>query len=330
MTQRSGAVSRPVRAGIALAASGALVLAGCDVQDEGDLTLATGSTGGTYYPLGGEIAVLWSDDIEDVNVSTQSTGASKDNMELLDAGENEVVMAVNGTAAQAVTGEGPFADEPLDNPDEVVALGNVYREVMQIVTTADTGIESIEDLEGARVEIGPPGSATRTMATEILEVHGIDPDTDLAETFDSDFGPAATNLGDGVVDAAFGILGVPTGSLLELGTTSDIVMLDVVGDPLDELLGADESLSTVEIPADTYPGQDEPNETVTNWATLYATPDLDEDIAYDLVRVMYEESDRVQHDVAGDIQLETAIEGLGPIELHPGAERYYEEQGLLD
>lgn len=333
MTRRK---REPLRMSAAVAGVGALVLAGCEVEEEGAMTLATGSTGGTYYPLGGEIAQLWSNeigevgDVGDLSVSTQASGASEDNLGHLDTGENELVMAVNGTAHQAVDGTGVFADAPLDNPGDVVALGNVYREVMQIVTTEDSDIEGIEDLDGARVELGPPGSATRLVATDILQAHGIDPENDLEEVFDSAFGDAATNLGDGVVDAAFGILGVPTGSLLELGATTDMMMLDVVGEGLDEVLAGDESLSSMEIPAETYPGQDEPNETVTNWATLYASSEMDDEVAYELVSTLYEQTDAIEHDVASDIQLETATDGLGPVPLHPGAERYYEEEGALN
>jgi uncharacterized protein len=325
------------RAALAVAGASALVLAGCatDVDDgapaeengvaDGQLLMATGSTGGTYFPLGGEIAQIWSDNLDDVNVSTQASGASVENMRLLDSGENQLVMAVNGTAATAVDGTGDFEDDPLENPDDIRMLGNIYGEVMQVVTTEDAEIESIEDLDGARVEIGPPGSATEVLAQDILDAYGVEP----AETFDSAFGDAATNLGDGQVDAAFGILGVPTGSVEELAASQDIVMLPIDGDPLDELMANDETLATYEIPADAYTGLEEDVQTVTNWATLYATAALDEDTAYDLVRVMYEQAGDIEHEVGGDLQLDTATDTPGPIEFHPGAERFFEEEGVL-
>lgn len=324
------------RVAFALAAASSLVLAGCatDVDDDGDgdaaggdgnLLMATGSTGGSYFPLGGEIAQLWTANIDDVSVSTQASGASVENMRLLDGGENELVMAVNGTAADAVSGGGDFGDDPLDNPDDVRALGNIYGEVMQVVTTEDAEIESIEDLDGARVEVGPPGSATEVLARNIMEAYGVEPD----EEFDSAFGDAATNLGDGQVDAAFGILGVPTGSMEELAAAHDLVMLPIEGDPLEELLGADETLGTYTIEAGAYTGLEEDVETVTNWATLYTTSDLDEDTAYELVRVMYENAGDIEHELGGELQLDSATDTLGPIELHPGAERFYEEEGAL-
>lgn len=313
----------------AVAAAGSVALAGCDVSG-GSLTLATGSTGGTYYPLGGEMAALWSNSLEDVNVSTQATGASVENLRLLDQGENDIVMAVNGIAAQAVAGEGDFEEESLSNAGDIMALGNVYPEVMQVVATEESGIESIEDLAGARVEIGPAGSGTEIVARQILEAHGIDPENDLGEVLQNGFDDAATMMGDGNADAAFGILGLPAGSITELSVTTDIVMLDITGAPLEELLSSDPTLSEQEIPADTYDGQSEPKATITNWATLYVRSDFDEDMAYEMVKTLYEGAGDMEHGVAEQIQLDTATDGLGDIPLHPGAERYYEEEGVLD
>ncbi|AEF40156.1 TAXI family TRAP transporter solute-binding subunit [Hoyosella subflava] len=316
------------RAAAALLAAGALTMAGCAADGAGDLTLATGSTGGTYYPLGGEIASVWSSELEDVDVTATVGGASVENLRALDQGEVELIMSVNATAAEALDGAGDFADQPLSSPENIRVLGNIYPEILQIVTTEASGITSIEDLRDRRVEMGPAGSATYTMAEQVLRAYGIDPATDLAATLDSSFGDAATNVGDGVVDAAFGILAAPTGSIEQLATTHDLVMLDVSGPELETVLAENELLSAHEIPAGTYSGVDVPNATITSWATLYTTADLDEETAYDLVRVMYEHGDRVQHSAARDMILETAVDGLGPVELHPGALRYYEEQGV--
>lgn len=310
-------------------------------DDDGDTTflqLATGSTGGTYYPLGGEIAQLWSNNIDGIQVDTEATGASVQNLRALEgeteddaAGsidQSELVMAVNGVAAQAVEGQGPFADNPLDDPEGVRALGNIYPEVMQIVVLEDSGIESIEDLEGMNVEIGPAGSGTEVAARQILEAYGIDPDEDI-NAFDSTFGDAATALGDGQVDAAFGILSVPAAGIVEISSTNDVRLLSVDDDIAGELMEADPSYSTLTIEAGTYDGQADDVTALTNWATLYATASLDEDLAYDLVRVMYEQAGDIGHDVGSQVQLDTAVDGLGPIALHPGAERYYQEQGVL-
>ncbi|WP_173434359.1 TAXI family TRAP transporter solute-binding subunit [Allosalinactinospora lopnorensis] len=324
---RTGPAIRRLPSVFAVVAAGAVALAGCSAGGT-NLNMATGSTGGTYYPLGGEIAEVWSDNIEGVNVSTQASGASVENMHLLDQDETELVMAVNGVAASAAEGTSDFEEESLSEPGEIRALGNVYPEVMQIVATEESGIETVEDLEGQRVDIGPAGSGTEVAARQILEAYGISID-DVTE-FQSDFEDAASNLSDGQVDAAFAILAVPASSIEQVATGTDVNLVEISGEPAEQLIAEDESYSVMEIEGGTYQGVDEPVETLTNWATLYTKADLDEEVAYNLTKEMYEGAGSIGHDVGGDIQLETALDGLGPIELHPGAERYYQEEGELD
>ncbi|QBI19414.1 TAXI family TRAP transporter solute-binding subunit [Egibacter rhizosphaerae] len=295
--------------------------------DEAHLTLGTGSTGGTYYPLGGAIAGVWSTEIDGVNVSTQATGASVENARLITAGELDVGMAVNGVAADAYAGEGEFEGE--DHDFNIV--GNVYGEVMQVVAREDSGIETIADMEGQRVDLGPPGSGTEVLARDLLEFHDIDPEDDI-EAFGDTFGDAADNLRDGQIDAAFAILALPAASIEEAATATDLNLVSIEGDPLDAALDADPTLSTLEVEPETYPDQEEPATFVTNWATMYAPSDMDEDLVYDLTRVLYDEREQIAeaHAVGEQIQIDTAVDGEGGIPLHPGAEAYYEEQDALD
>jgi len=332
--------SAPVKLAAAFATA-ALVLAACngdaDVADEAPddtdaaapsfLTMATGSTGGTYFPLGGAMAGVWNDNLDDVRIGTQSSGASVENLRLLHAGEVQLVMAVNGVGTNAIAGEGPFEE---DGPLDFAFLGNVYGEVTQIVARADAGINSIEDMAGKRIQIGPPGSGTEVAARTILETAGVDPDNDI-EVFQDGFGDAADALRDGTVDAAFGILALPAGSIEDVARTTDLTFVSITGDLLDTLLGNDETLSALEVEPETYPGQDDTVTWVTNWATLYAPSDMDEDLVYDIVRVLYEENESIAaaHVVGRQIQIDTALDGLSGIPIHPGAERYYEEVGAL-
>lgn len=310
----------------AVSAAGTLVLAGCNTSGGTNLTLATGSTGGTYYPLGGEIAKVWSDNIDDVNVSTQASGASVENMQLLDQDENEVVMAINGVAGSASESAGDFEDEPLNEPGEVRLLGNVYPEVLQLVATEESGIESVEDLAGHKVDVGPSGSGTEVAAREVLDAYGIE---DIEED-QSDFGDAANKLSDGQLDAAFAILASPAASIQEVATSTDITLVDISGEPAEQLMEENESYGTLEIEGGTYEGVDEPAETLTNWAAMYVKADMDEELAYNLTKQMYEGAGDIEHDVGSNIQLDTALDSPGPVDLHPGAERFYEEEGVLD
>jgi uncharacterized protein len=306
----------------ALLAAPALLLAACG-DDTQSLTIATGSTGGTYFPLGGAIAGVWNDNVADVRVSTQSSGASDENLALLADEEVDLIMAVNGRAALAHAGADPFDGEDHD----VAFIGNIYQEVNQIVARADAGIETVEDLDGMRVAIGPPGSGTEAFARDLMARAGIQ-----VEEFQDTFGDAADRLRDGSIDATFGILALPAGSLEEVATAVDLNLVSLEGDLLEQTLSDDPSLSEVAYEPGTYTNIDEPATLVTNWATLYARSDLDEDTVYELTRVMYEETEAIiaAHATAEEINIDSALDGRGDIPLHPGAERYYEEAGALD
>ena len=173
--------------------------------------------------------------------------------------------------------------------------------------------------------LGPPGSGTEVIARFILETQGIDPDNDI-EAFNDTFGEASDGLRDGRLDAAFGILALPAGSIEEVANSVDITIVSIEGDLMDTLLDADPTLSALDIPAGTYTGQDTDAVTVTNWATLYAPADLDEDLVYDLTRVLYTENEAIANAVAvgEQIQLDTALDG-NSIDVHPGAQRFFDE-----
>lgn len=310
----------------------AMIAAGCG-GDSDVLTMGTGSTGGTYFPLGGAMQGVWNDndDATGVRVSTQSSGASVENLQLLGSGEVDMMMAVNGTAESAYDGELETEDGDAVDPGEIQFLGNVYGEVTQIVATGDSGIESVADMAGMTVQIGPAGSGTELSARAILEAAGIDPDADIDARQD-DFGDAIDSLRDGQADAAFGILALPHGGTMDAANAVDLNFISVEGDLLDGLLDADPTLSALEVEAGLYPGLDEPITWVTNWATLYTTSDIDEDTVYELVRVLYEQSDEIAnaHAAGSQINIDTALDGRINIPIHPGAETYYQEQGVLD
>lgn len=296
-----------------------------DLGKLSQMTMATGSTGGTYFPLGGGIAQLWSNEIKGLRVTTQATGASVENLRLLKSGEVELVMSTNGVGTMALAGDGEFKGEKHD----FVALGNIYPEVLQIVATEKSGIKTVEDMKGKRVALGPPGSGTEVTAKQVLGHYGLDPENDV-KPFSDTFADAATKLQDGAIDAAFTVLSLPAAAILDVATSSKIRIVEITGPNLDKLLKEDPSFSKLEIPANTYPGQTKAAQTVTNWATLYGLPGLDEEQVYQLVKVLYEKGSGIEHSVAEQITLDTALEGLGETKLHPGAERYFKEKGALD
>ena len=296
---------------------------GCG-KKETNLLLATGGTGGTYYPLGGAMAEAWTKHIDGLNVSIQSTGASVENIRLIDSGETELAMAMNGPAMDAYAGKGSF-----DKKIDFAAVGVIYPEVMQVVAPINTGIKTIDDLKGKRVSIGPAGSGTAAVAVKMLEAYGIDPDKDI-DKFQDNFADAATKLKDGLLDAAFAVLAVPAGSIIDVTTSTPVTIVNVQGEGLNKLLTADPTLSAFEIPANTYKGQDGVGYTVSQWAVLYVKKDLPDDIVYQMTKVMYENTAEIAaaHDAGNQITIDNAMKGIPPVPFHPGAEKYYKEVGL--
>ncbi|MCF6094139.1 TAXI family TRAP transporter solute-binding subunit [Microaerobacter geothermalis] len=288
-----------------------------------ELLMATGGTGGTYYPLGGAIASVWSKNIDNVNVTVQSTGASVENMRLLGNKETELAMAINAIAADAYNGKGKF-DQPITN---VRAIGVVYPEVVQIITPADSGIKTVNDLKGKRVNLGPPGSGTAVAAEQILQAYGMS--TSDVEPFNDTFADAATKIKDGLLDAAFAILAVPAGNVEDIATSKDVNIVSITGDGLKKLQADHPFYAVYTIPANTYKGQTEDVQTVAEKAVMYALEDLPEDVVYNLTKLMYEKKDEIAkgHARGEQINLDSALDGV-TLPLHPGAEKYYKEKGL--
>ncbi|MTI83009.1 MAG: TAXI family TRAP transporter solute-binding subunit [Firmicutes bacterium] len=293
-----------------------------------NLLMATGGTGGTYYPLGGAIANVWTEKIDNVKATVQSTGASVENIRLLSSGETDLAMAMNGIAQAAWKGEGDFEGNAVDN---IAGAGVIYPEIMQVVAAKDAGIDTIADLKGKRVSIGPVGSGTASSAIKILQAYGIDPDSDI-EKFQDTFGDAARKIKDGNLDAAFAVLAVPAANIIDITTATPVNIVDIKGDGLDKLLEEAPAFSAFEIPAGTYEGEDEVGYTVAQWASLYIPADMDEELVYNLTKVMYENVETIAqaHNRGNQITLDNAVKGFAPVPLHPGAEKYFQEQGILE
>ncbi|MCD2138028.1 TAXI family TRAP transporter solute-binding subunit [Salinicoccus halitifaciens] len=284
------------------------------------LTLLTGGTSGTYYPLGGEMASNISDETG-IQTDALSSNASADNIIDLQNGEAELGMVQTDTIAQAVEGEGAFEGDPVDN---VLALGALYPETVQIVTTADSGIESVEDLEGMTVSVGAPGSGTFYNAEQILEIHGLSLDDIDAQNLD--FGESTGGIQDGNIDAAIITGGTPTGAVEELTATVDVRILPVEQDMIDQLIEQYPFYTEDTVEAGTY-GIEEDVTTVAVGAMIAVTDSLSEDVVYDITAAIYENAESMAHARAADITVDTALDGIG-IDIHPGAQRYFDEQGV--
>ncbi|WP_026675456.1 TAXI family TRAP transporter solute-binding subunit [Alkalihalobacterium bogoriense] len=302
-------------------------LAACGGGDATELQMGTGSTGGTYYPLGQEMATVMNDnvDVEGFNVSAVASGASVENLAKIGRGEFQLGMTVHLPALDAANGEGEFADGAIEN---FGFMGHIYPEVMQVVTTEGTGITSIADLAGKKVAIGPPGSGTQSAAKLILEAYGIQ-DGDY-EALEEGFGDAAGRLQDGQLDASFGLLGLPAGNIIDISTQRDVVILPIEGEALD-YIEANSGYAGYEIPADSYDFLDAPVMTVTAYAVLVgSTDEINEDLGDDIVKSLYENAGGISHQQGTHLTIENVLNGSDGLPMHPGAEKYFREIGILN
>lgn len=297
-----------------------LVLAACGSTQ---LSMLTGGTGGTYYPLGGEIAGIISDET-DLDVTPSSSSASADNIAALQENEADIAFTQTDVMANAVEGTNSFEGNLVDN---VLAIGSLYPETIQIVTTANSGITSVEDLAGKRVSVGAPGSGTYVNAQQILEIHGLDIEADI-EPQSLDFDESTDGLQDGNIDAAFITAGTPTGSVEGLAATTDITIVPIAQDKIDALVADYPYYAADTIPAGTY-GLESEVTTVAVLAMLAVTDSLSEDEVYEMTKAIYENADKITHAKGSLITKESALDGIG-IDFHPGAEKYFKEEGLLD
>src|SRR6056297_2746185 len=229
------------------------------------LSIATGGTSGTYYPVGGAIAKVLNENIENMNASAQSTGASVTNTRLIYNQEVEMAILQNDIASYAVSGQNQFADNQVTNMSGIASL---YPEVIQIIVRSDAGIESIEDLKGKSVAVGAPGSGVEANASQILEFFGLTYD-DIDEDYLS-FGEAASRLKDRQIDAAFLTAGLPTAAVMDVAATQDISLLNFSDSDIASLNESYPYLTGVTVPAGTYNGQDEEVTTVALKAILVA------------------------------------------------------------
>jgi len=290
------------------------------------ISIATGGPAGTYYPLGGAMAKIFNENIEGVTANAQSTGASTENIGLVSKGEVEIAFVQNDITHYAFTGTESF--EGQEKMENIRGMAMLYPEVIQIIATEASGIKSVEDLRGKKVAIGAPGSGVEANTRQVLAAHGMTYD-DLGKADFLSFNEAADQLKNKQIDAAFLTAGLPTSAVTEVAQTSDIVIVPISTDKIAQLSADYPFYTEVVIPSGTYNGQESDMTTTAVMAMLVVPEDLDEDLAYNLTKYLFEQRQVIidTHTRGNDIQLETALDGM-PIEVHPGSQRYYDEKGV--
>lgn len=290
------------------------------------ISIATGGPAGTYYPLGGAMAKIFNENIDNVTANAQSTGASVENIGLVSKGETEIAFIQNDITYYAYTATETF--EGQDKMENIRGMAMLYPELVQVIATKESNITSIEDLKGKKVAIGAPGSGVEANVRQVLAAHGMTYD-DLGKADFLSFNEAADQLKNKQIDAAFLTAGLPTSAVTEVAQTSDIVVVPIESAKISEMIVEYPFYTEVVIPAGTYKGQEADVTTAAVMAMLVVPENLDEDLAYELTKSLFEQRQVIidTHTRGNDIQLETALQGM-PIEVHPGSQRYYDEKGV--
>lgn len=289
------------------------------------ITIATGGTSGVYYPLGAGFGSILEEKLN-VETTVQATQASVENVNLILSNRAELALITGDTAFQAYEGVGPFEDEgPKKDLRSIAAL---YPNYLHIVTTVDSDIESFYDLKGKKVAVGAPNSGTELAAQVLFEGHEMSYD-DITPDYLS-FAESVEQMKNGLIDAAILSSGIPNSGLMDLDTTHGIKLIPIEEEAMNYLTDNYSYLNETIIPANSYSvDKDVPTLDITN--ALIANINLTEDQVYEITKTLFESLDELveTHSSAEDIRLENATTGLS-IPLHPGAEKYYKEVGVLE
>ncbi|WP_272010797.1 TAXI family TRAP transporter solute-binding subunit [Roseovarius sp. ZX-A-9] len=290
--------------------------------------IATGGTGGTYYPLGGMLAQLISNtaEIPDTKLSaTAETGnASVANAQLLGRGEIESAFVAADILDAAYKGINQFDGTPNEN---IRAIGALYPETVQLVVRADSGIETFKDLKGKTISSGSPGSGQWQLLGDLLESHGMTRE-DVSEDFSS-FSQSVDKIKDGNLDASLITAGSPTSSVTDLANGHEIRIVPLNGPAIAKLQETQPYYANAILAGGTYKGQDDDVETLAVRAIWATHADVSDDIIYAVTKALYENTETLGnvHPKGKEISLDKALESVS-VPLHPGAEKYYTEKGI--
>lgn len=290
------------------------------------LSIATGGTGGVYYPLGGGLANVLTAALPKVEATAEVTSASVDNLKLVGAGKADIAFTLADTAADAFQGTGKFKQKvPLR------AIAVIYANKSQWVTVEGTGIAKMADLKGRRISTGAPGSGTETIALRMLEGYGINPDKDVTREKLS-VAESVNAIKDRKIDAFFWSGGVPTAAVTDLGATPGVkIKLLDHADVVPKLV---QKYGALYVPgvikAGSYPGQAKDVQVADVWNLLVVNEKMDEALVHDVVKALFEKKADLAavHSEAQNLKLDQQYAGGAPIPFHPGAARYFAENGI--
>jgi len=306
----------------------ALALAGAaQAQEKYSLSIATGGTGGVYYPLGGGLANLLSKYVPGLQATAEVTGGSIDNLKLIATGKPYIAFSMADAGQDAYRGEDKFkgAKVPLRT------LMVLYPNRMHVVTIEGIGITKMADLRGKRVSTGSPGSATEVMGFRVIEAAGLDKDRDMKRER-LGVSESVNALKDRKIDAFFWVGGLPTAAVTDLANTPGIKIRMI--DHADTVAAMNKKYGPLYIedviPKATYRGMDADNKQATVWNILVSHENLSSQTAYNIVKTIFDKRDDMiaVHKEAENFRLENQKAEASPIPFHPGAIKYFAERGI--
>ena len=296
--------------------------------DQGlNIAIATGGTGGVYYPLGGGMANVLSKYVPGVQATARVTGGSVDNLKLIGSQQSEVALVMVDAALDALKGEDKFKGAPV----EVRTLMVLYPNRVHVVSIEGTGITKMSDLKGKRVSTGSPGSATEVMAFRVIEAAGLDKDKDITRER-LGVAESVNAIKDRKIDAFFWVGGLPTAAVTDLANTPGIKIKMIDHAYTVPAMNKKYGQLYVEdvIPKTMYRGMDVDNKQATVWNILVSNENLSDRTAYNIVKTIFDHRDDLiaVHKEAENFKLESQKVAASPIPFHPGAIKYFTERGV--
>jgi len=310
---------------VTLIAVASIVLFTCAAGAVTFVNIGTGSTGGSYYPLGATMAKIWNDNLEGIKASAQSTGGTVNNIELMGSGEADAAF-MDGLYYYAYLGKGKYDGNP---QGYIRAMVPLYPEPTQLMVAKGSGIKTLADFKGKRVSIGAVASGTEVTARQILKAAGIDPDKDIkAENLG--VGDTAKAFSDKRIDAAVMVGSLGMAGVVEVTTLGLVNFIDVPQDVMDKVIEETPYWVPFDIPANYYKGQTEPVKTYASWNIIAIHEGTDPELVYNMTKQLFENKEDL---LAVRAKMETMTQEnikyiLVP--LHEGAEKYYKEMGLCN
>lgn len=312
---------------VGLSASAMLLTSGTALAQKTQfISVLTGGQSGVYYPVGVALSQNFAEHIDNVRATAQVTKASAENMNLLQAGRGEIAFSLADTVEDAWNGREEAGFKA--GLDKLRGITRLYNNYVQIIANPESGIKTIEDLKGKRISVGAARSGTELNARAIFKAAGIEY-SDFSKVEYLPFGESVELMKNRQIDATLQSSGLGVASIRDLASAIKIAVVPIPKE-IVEKVGSEAYIADV-IPANTYDGQTEdvPTAAIPNF--LVSHSEVSDDLAYEMTKVIYEQLDALKntHNAVSTMEIKNAVIGM-PVPIHPGAERYFKEQGIIE